>query len=351
MKENQTVQSQEIFMGRCLELAMNGLGYVAPNPLVGAVIVQNGKVIGEGYHRQYGKSHAEVNAINAVKEHSVLKESTLYVNLEPCAHMGKTPPCSELIIQKGIPHVVIGTSDPNALVAGKGIQHLKKNGVRVEENILNDKCLEVNKRFFTFHQKKRPYIILKWAQTEDGYIDTIRKPGEPIGVNWISNSLSQILVHKWRAEEQAILIGTNTVIIDNPQLTVRHWEGRNPVRVIIDRNLRIPGGASVFNQFAPTWLFNRKKSGKQGATEWIRVEEEKILEPVLEYLYNRGIQSLLVEGGREMLQYFISNRLWDEARIFIGPKTFGKGIRSPEISGQKTYDGMFLDDRILIYRP
>jgi diaminohydroxyphosphoribosylaminopyrimidine deaminase / 5-amino-6-(5-phosphoribosylamino)uracil reductase len=351
MKEIYTRHSHEIFMKRCLELAIRGLGSVAPNPMVGAVLVHKGNIIGEGYHQEYGKSHAEVNAINSVRDQSLLKESTLYVNLEPCAHMGKTPPCADLIVRKGIPNVIIGTSDPNPLVAGRGIEHLKKNGVNVEQDILTEDCLELNKRFFSFHQKNRPYIILKWAQTSDGFIDTIRKPGEPIGVNWISNSLSQMLVHKWRAEEQAILIGTNTVLTDNPQLTVRLWEGRNPIRIIIDWNLRIPDTVAVFDQVTSTYVFNHRKKGKDSNTEWVQVEmKDKGMEPVLGWLYNREILSLIVEGGKEMLEYFIANRFWNEARIFIGNKTFGKGVKAPDIFGEKIVDETLLTDRLLVIR-
>jgi diaminohydroxyphosphoribosylaminopyrimidine deaminase/5-amino-6-(5-phosphoribosylamino)uracil reductase len=351
MKELQTGYLHENFMERCLELASNGLGRVAPNPMVGAVLVYNGRIIGEGYHRQYGEPHAEVNAINSVSDESILKDSILYVNLEPCAHTGKTPPCTGLILRKGIPRVVIGTSDPNSLVAGKGIAHLKEHGVHVEQNILAEKCFEINRRFFTYHRKKRPYIILKWAQTTDGYIDTLRKAGEPIGVNWISNSLSQMLVHKWRAEEQAILIGTNTVLTDNPQLTVRHWTGKNPVRVIPDRKLRLPRSAVIFSGAAPTLIINGIKADRAGSTEWIKMElKRNDPEPVLAYLYDQEIQSLIIEGGKTILENFIENNLWDEARIFIGNKIFEEGVKAPDIKSKKMVEEKIRSDRLLIFR-
>lgn len=338
-------------MERCLELAINGLGKVAPNPMVGAVIVYNKCVIGEGYHKQFGMPHAEVNAIQSVKDISLLKNSTLYVNLEPCAYIGKTPPCSDLIIEKKIPRVVIGTSDPNVLVAGKGIDKLKNHGVQVEVDILKDECRELNRRFFTFHEKKRPYIILKWAQTSDGFIDTVRKTGEPIGINWISHPLSRMLVHKWRSEEQGILAGTNTVLIDNPKLTVREWEGRNPVRIILDRTLRIPGGASINDDSAPTLIFNEKQSRKNGTIEWIRIPfNGNDLGPVLDNLYQREILSVIVEGGKEILEYFITNNLWDEARVFLGEKQFNQGLKAPEIKGKLVSEELLLTDQLCIYR-
>ena len=351
MNADKNVVKDNVFMQRCLELAANGMGKVSPNPMVGAVIVYEGEVIGEGYHKQWGKAHAEVNAIQSVRYPELFRGSTLYVNLEPCVHTGKTPPCTDLILEKRIPRVILGSSDPNPLVAGKGIRKLKENGVIVKSGILEEECRELNRRFFTYHIHKRPYIILKWAQTRDGFIDTLREPDESIGVNWISNSLSQMLVHKWRSEEQAILIGTNTVITDNPQLTVRHWEGTNPIRIILDRKLRVPSTAAVFSNAAPTWVMNGVKSEKVNSTEWIETRiNEKNLQPVLTYLYNREIQSLIVEGGKELLEYFINNEFWDEARVFIGNKSFGKGVQAPVISGEKRHDLNILSDTLLIFR-
>jgi len=351
MKVDKTKPADEIFMHRCLELAINGLGHVAPNPMVGAVIVHNGKVIGEGYHKQYGQAHAEVHAINSVKTPSLLKESTLYVNLEPCVHMGKTPPCADLILEKKIPSVIIGTPDPNPLVEGKGIERLRKNGLYVKTGILERECRSLNKRFFTFHALKRPYLILKWAQTKDGFIDVIRNPGEPIGINWISSPLSRNLVHKWRSEEQGIMAGTNTVIMDNPRLDIRHWKGPNPLRIILDRTLRIPGNFNVMDNTQETLIFNAKKTDRQGVTEYIKIDfSDKDLSPVFEQLYIRNIVSVLVEGGKELHEYLIKNNLWDEARVFVGNKLFGNGIKAPEIDGLPAFQDSVLSDKFSIYK-
>lgn len=351
MIEKKSLHEHEFFMKRCLELASNGLGYVAPNPMVGAVVECNGKIIGEGFHQKYGMLHAEVNAINSVKEQSLLKKSSLYVSLEPCTHLGKTPPCSDLIIEKGIPRVVIGISDPNSLVAGKGIEKLKKAGVEVIDKILTKESRELNKRFFSSHEKKRPYIILKWAQTSDGFIDVIRKPGESVGVNWISNPASRKLVHKWRAEEQAIMVGTDTIIYDNPELTLRLWKGRSPLRVIIDRHLRIPKSAKVFDNSVPTIVFNEKISKLDGSTEFFKIKGgSDTLSQIFDEMYKRDILSVIVEGGKIILESLIENGLWDEARVFIGQKTFGSGLKAPEMDYKAASSEDFLTDKLLIYR-
>ncbi len=351
MIEKKSMHEHEFFMKRCLELATNGLGYVAPNPMVGAVVVHDDRIIGEGFHQMYGMPHAEVNAILSVKDQSLLKKSILYVNLEPCSHMGKTPPCSDLIIKSGIPRVVIGTSDPNSLVSGKGIKKLKTSGVDVVNQILPEKCRELNKRFFTYHEKKRPYIILKWAQTSDGYMDVLRKPEEPVGVNWISNPLSRKLVHKWRAEEQAIMAGTGTILFDDPELTLRLWEGSSPLRIVIDRNLRIPPSAKVFNNLVSTLVFNEKQNKVIRNTEYIKVEAgTNILKQIFDDLYHREILSVIVEGGKKILEYCIENEFWDEARVFIGEKTFGSGLNAPLIELDPAYSENILTDKLLIYR-
>jgi diaminohydroxyphosphoribosylaminopyrimidine deaminase/5-amino-6-(5-phosphoribosylamino)uracil reductase len=350
MIENNSIPEHRIFMRRCLELATSGLGYVAPNPLVGAVLVYNNEIIGEGFHRKYGEAHAEVNAIRMVADQLKLEKSTMYVNLEPCAHMGKTPPCTDLIIEKNIPRVVVGTSDPNSIVAGKGIQKLKQAGVDVIANVLTEECRELNKRFFTYHEKKRPYIILKWAQTSDGFMDLVRKPSEPVGVNWISNSLSRKLVHKWRAEEQAILTGTNTILYDDPELTVRLWEGNSPLRIIIDRNLRIPKSANVFDNSVATIVFNEKTGKVNGKTEFFKLKPDNSIEQILEILYTREILSVLVEGGKQIFEYLIRNKLWDEARIFIGEKNFKKGLKAPAIDTAIRDTEKILSDKLIIYR-
>ena len=351
MKVNKTISPDQVFMQRCLELAGNGLGYVAPNPMVGAVVVHKGEVIGEGYHRQFGQAHAEVNAIQSVKDKSLLQGSTLYVNLEPCVHTGKTPPCTDLILANAIPNVVIGTPDPNPLVQGKGIEKLIKNGVQVTTGILDDACRNLNKRFFTFHTQKRPYIILKWAQTKDGFIDIKRKPGESIGVNWITSPLSRNIVHKWRSEEQGIMAGTRTVIMDNPHLNVRNWEGHNPIRIVLDRSLGIPGNYYVLDNNQPTLIFNEKKSEKQGNTEFIKMDfSDRDLTPLFRELYKRNFLSVFVEGGKELHEYLIENNLWDEARVFIGNKFFNDGIKAPEIAYLPEFQKNILTDSLIIYK-
>jgi diaminohydroxyphosphoribosylaminopyrimidine deaminase/5-amino-6-(5-phosphoribosylamino)uracil reductase len=324
----------EKYMQRCIELAKLGLGNAAPNPMVGSVIVHNSKIIGEGYHHKAGEAHAEVNAINSVKDQSVLKDSTIYVNLEPCAHYGKTPPCADLIIEKKIPRVVIGCVDPFAEVAGKGIEKLKNAGCDVKEGVLEKESIELNKRFFTFHEKKRPYIILKWAETIDGFIDLVRKPTDPIEPNWITNDLAKKLVHKWRTEETAFMIGTNTARNDNPRLTARDWSGRNPVRVVLDKNLSLATDLHVFNEEATTIIFNANKTEDVRNIKFVKVNFNNfLLNEVLMSLYELDIQSVVVEGGRQLLTSFIDQNLWDEARVFIGNKQFHNGTKAPEFKG------------------
>ncbi len=323
----------ETYMRRCLDLARNGLGNTAPNPLVGAVIVCNNRIIGEGFHEMFGGPHAEVNAVNSVADKSLLSRSSLYVNLEPCSHTGKTPPCADLIINLGIPEVFIGTTDPNPLVAGNGIQKLKNAGIRVTTGILEKKCLNLNRRFITWHRKKRPFIILKWAQTSDGFIDVIRNGNEVLQPTWISNEISRMLVHKWRSEEQAILIGKNTAARDNPRLNVREWTGRSPVRMIIDRNLALSHRLHIFDNTSNTIIFNTVQDHSDGDTRYIRLDEKDFLKNLFDWLFEQGIQSVLVEGGRMLLQSLINENLWDEARVFVGMKKFGSGVRAPDIPG------------------
>ena len=284
---------------RCLHLARLGAGSVAPNPMVGRVIVYRGKIIGEGFHREYGRAHAEVNAIDAVPNPEWLTDSTLYVTLEPCAHHGLTPPCADLIIEKQIPRVVIGTMDPFSEVAGKGVERLRKAGIEVEVGLLEQACRELNRRFFTFHEKMRPYIILKWAQTLDGFIDAERTRedfGEPV---WITGDLALRLVHKIRSEESAILVGTRTAEKDNPSLTVRHWSGSNPVRVVIDKNLRLPKTLNLFDGSQKTLVFNALHEEEKNNTVRIRIRFDKpVIPQILNQLYKRNILSVIVEGGR-----------------------------------------------------
>ena len=322
--------SAEIYMQRCIDLARKGIRSVAPNPMVGCVLVVNNKIIGEGYHQFFGGPHAEVNAINNVLNTKALKKATLYVSLEPCSHMGKTAPCADLIIKKGIQNVVIGTRDPNPLVGGKGIEKLKNAGIEVEEGVLQDQCLELNKRFFNFHEKRRPYVILKWAQTLDGFLDRIREDNKQ-EVNWISAPETKTLVHKWRSEEQSILVGRNTILNDNPSLTVREYGGTNPIRLVIDSQLQISGSLNVYSEDAPTIVFNRLKDATEKNIDFVKIKETST-KNILDELYKRGIQSVFVEGGSRTLQYFIIDNVWDEARVIVGRKSFKEGYKAPVIN-------------------
>ena len=317
-------------MSRCLELAAQGLGSVSPNPMVGAVLVHHDRIIGEGYHEQYGRAHAEVNCINNVKEQDkpLIKESTLYVSLEPCAHHGKTPPCTDLITASDIRDVVIGSSDPNPLVAGRGISKLRDAGIKVTEHILEQECDFLNRRFITFHTHHRPYIILKWAQSADGFFAP-----EGHQQHWLSNDYSRKLVHRWRTEEDAILVGTNTALIDDPQLTARLWEGRNPVRILIDMDLRVHAGSRIFDDEAMTIVYNELKEGLENGTIYVRVTREGLLHQITSDLYDRRIQSIIIEGGAYTLSQFIATGLWDEARIFTSPTLLHTGIPAPDIAG------------------
>lgn len=344
--------TDELYMSRCLELALNGLGNVAPNPLVGCVIVHDGKIIGEGFHRQFGQAHAEVNAISEViQKHgdAILKQSHLYVSLEPCSHFGKTPPCADLIIEKNIPQVTIGCTDTYSEVNGQGINKLKAAGITVNTGILENECRQTNKRFFTFHEKKRPYIILKWAQSIDQFIAPANATEEN---RKISNEYSHKYSHKWRSEEQAILIGANTVKADNPLLTVRHWTGKNPVRIVIDPDNTVEANANVLNTDAPAIVFSGTKNLKQESIEWIAIDAMRnTLESILNELYKRNIQSVIVEGGRITLQHFIDQNLWDEARIFIADKFLHEGIKAPQINfSKKIHEEKIIDDRLYFLR-
>ncbi|MCB9335577.1 MAG: bifunctional diaminohydroxyphosphoribosylaminopyrimidine deaminase/5-amino-6-(5-phosphoribosylamino)uracil reductase RibD [Flavobacteriales bacterium] len=338
----------EKYMQRSLLLAQKGLGNVAPNPMVGCVIVHQNNIIGEGYHQLYGKAHAEVNAINSVKNKELLKESILYVNLEPCAHYGKTPPCSDLIIKYKIPKVVIGCIDSFSEVSGKGIEKLKNAGIDVTVGVLEKESLNLNKRFFTFHNKKRPYIILKWAETKDGFMDVerhcekrsnlIHQKEEITGQarndvnNWITIPLSKKLVHKWRSEEMGIMVGTNTVINDNPKLNVREWNGKNPTRIVLDLNNRIPENSNVLDNSIATIILTKHPKVNQENIEYCLIEKEKsLLTQILDVLFQHQIQSAIIEGGKQLLETFVSENCWDEARVFVGNKTFEKGLRAPEL--------------------
>ena len=340
--------SDEIYMQRCIDLALKGLRDVAPNPMVGCVIVYNNTIIGEGYHEEYGKGHAEVNAIQQVEDKGKLKKSKLYVSLEPCAHTGKTKPCVDLILKYEIPEVIIGVKDPNPKVSGKGVEKLEKLGIKVNLGVLEHQCSEINKRFFTFHQKQRPYVILKWAQTLDGFLDKIRDEKDQ-EINWISAPETQTLVHKWRSEEESILVGRNTIINDNPSLTVREYGGKNPIRIVIDSQLQISGSLNIYSKEAPTLVFNRLKNEKNNNIEYIKINETST-KNILDELYKRGIQSVFVEGGSRTLQYFIIDNAWDEARVIVGAKNFNEGYKAPVINRVPVNSVKFGKDMIHFFK-
>lgn len=333
------------YMYRCLQLAEYGAGYVAPNPMVGAVLVVDDRIIGEGYHHRYGEPHAEPNAIHSVKDADKhqLKRATLYVNLEPCSHYGKTPPCADLIVKSGIPRVVIGTLDPNPKVAGRGVQILRNAGVEVEVGVLSDACNELNKRFFIFQERERPFIFLKWAQTKDGFIDYCRLDAseKPLA---ISNRITSQLTHKMRSENQSILIATNTVLLDNPSLTVRNWSGRNPVRMAIDRRKTIPSNYHILDGRVPTIIFTENAGESKSNVEYVSINfESTVLENIINEIYKRNIHSVLVEGGAMLLNSFINAGLWDEANVEVSDKLIQTGVPAPVINLQPVsrtnYDG------------
>jgi diaminohydroxyphosphoribosylaminopyrimidine deaminase/5-amino-6-(5-phosphoribosylamino)uracil reductase len=321
------------FMARCIQLAQNGIGIARPNPSVGCVVVYDGKIIGEGFTSSYGGSHAEVNAISSVKDVSLLKRATLYVTLEPCAHFGKTPPCADLIVKYKIPKVIIGCVDTHSVVAGKGIERLVSSGCDVKVGILEKECLEQHKRFFTVQNKKRSYIILKWAETADGFIAPLKKnKNRPV---WISNAYSQQVVHKWRSEEHAILVGTNTAISDQSRLDVRHWGGVSPVRIVLDQTLRIPFANSLFDGSVKTIVctsiskLEKTNSKKNIVFEGIDFSKN-IANELCDVLMKHQLQSVIIEGGSQTLQTFIDAGLWDEARVLYGDVMFDKGVKAPE---------------------
>lgn len=344
------MNTHEIYMNRCIQLAKNGLGTTYPNPLVGSVIVHNNKIIGEGWHRKAGAPHAEVNAIASVKDKSLLKEATIYVSLEPCSHFGKTPPCCDLIIEKEIPNVVVGTVDPFSEVSGSGIQRLKASGKNVLVGILEKECQELNKRFFTFHTKKRPYIILKWAESKDGCIAPLTKnKKEPV---WITNVYSRQLVHKWRTEEQGILVGTQTVLDDNPSLDARDWKGNNPTRITFDKFNKIPDTFFIKNHKQPTILFTecKKNNNSENCIYENSIFDTSQITETLKKLHSYNIQSVIVEGGAKTLQAFINEGLWDEARIFIGDINLGNGIKAPEFFFKSKEEFFIGSDQLKIYK-
>jgi diaminohydroxyphosphoribosylaminopyrimidine deaminase/5-amino-6-(5-phosphoribosylamino)uracil reductase len=327
----------EKYIKRCIEIAKNGLGTTRPNPMVGCVIVHQNNIIGEGFTSPYGGHHAEVNAIASVLDTSLLKEATLYVTLEPCSHFGKTPPCTNLIIKYQIPKVVIGTLDTNSKVSGKGIEVLRASGCEVIVGILEDECKIHHKRFFTFHNKQRPYIILKWAKTKDGYVaPKTRDEQKPV---WITNGISRQLVHKWRAEEHAILVGTKTVLDDNPSLTVRDWTGQNPIRIVLDKDNKLPKDCNVFNKDAETIVISKQNIDFN----------TNIASQICTLLHKKNIQSVIIEGGSKTLQTFIDEDLWDEARVFTGKMNLENGVKTPEFSGNLILEEQIAGDILKIY--
>lgn len=339
------------YMQRCLELAGHGLGNVSPNPLVSCVIVKDDKIIGEGYHNVYGGPHAEVNAINSVKNKELLKKSTLFVNLEPCSHHGKTPPCSDLIISMGIPEVIIGQQDPNPLVSGNGIEKLNSSGCKVITGVLEKESNYLNRRFNIFHERKRPFIILKWAQTLDGFMDIDRNADIKPENNWISNYQLKRLVHKWRTEEDAIMIGTTTALNDNAKLTAREWPGKNPLRIVLDENLILPDNLNVLDDSTPTIIFTSKQKRARQNTEFIAIDFQKdIFSQMMDILYKKGVQSIIVEGGKILLESFLKINLWDEARVIIGNKIFHKGLRGPDLPGRPYVSELIDKDQLLIFK-
>lgn len=346
--------ADEKYMYRCLQLALNGRGYVSPNPMVGAVIVHKGIIIGEGYHREYGGPHAEVNAIASVKDKSLLHESTMYVSLEPCSHHGKTPPCAQLIIDCKIPDVVIACKDPYPAVSGRGIRMMEAAGINVTVGVLENEALELNKEFITAQIKQRPYIYLKWAQTKDGFIDKERIEGEKPEPTPISTDFTKMLVHKKRSEIAAIMIGTNTAVNDNPSLTTRLWYGKNPVRVILDRTARIPGDYNIFNADAPTLIFMEKQSIQSNSEycEYIPVNfDSDLLQNIFLNLKNRKINAVLIEGGRQLLQSLINSKLWDEAYIEVSDTELKQGIEAPTIKGEVIEEYFFDGSKQLHLKP
>lgn len=331
-------------MRRALELASLGLGYVSPNPLVGCVVVHDGRIVGEGWHQKYGGPHAEVNAIREVNDEDLLPDATVYVNLEPCSHFGKTPPCADLLVEKRVKRVVIANRDPNPKVAGQGIERLRAAGIDVTEGVLSREGRWLNRRFFTAMEKRVPYVTLKWAETADGFMaSSTRKPV------WISNERSRQRVHQWRAEEDAVLVGAGTAEIDNPRLNVRDWTGRNPVRVVLDPKLRLPSSLHLFDRSQATLSYNCIKSDRKDNLEFIQVREENFLHEVLADLLLRGVGSVMVEGGPHTMQKFIEAGLWHEARVFRSEELLKEGIPAPRMTTEAVMTDHSSGDVLSVY--
>jgi len=337
-----------------MELAKKGLGTTAPNPMVGCVIVHNQKIIGEGFTDHYGGAHAEVNAINSVTNKSLLKEASLYVTLEPCSHYGKTPPCADLIAKHQLQEVFIGLQDPHDKVAGQGIQKLKDAGCKVTVGVLEAECREHHKRFLTFQEKKRPYIILKWAESDDGFLapDASERSNNPEPF-WITNSHSKQLVHQWRSQEQAILVGTKTVLEDNPKLTTRNWAGKNPIRVVLDRGLKIDSNHHVLDKSVQTIILTEVEDASkyvEGIDYAVIGFSQSLAQQICNALHQNNITSVIIEGGGKMLQTFIDENLWDEARVFKGAVCFKNGLPAPKLPGTLQHQKKILTDTLSVYR-
>lgn len=338
------------FMRRCIELASKAEGLTYPNPMVGSVIVHNGRIIGEGFHLRAGGPHAEVNAINAVTDNTKLKSSTLYVNLEPCSHFGKTPPCCDFIISHSIPRIVIGTVDTSEKVSGKGIVKLRNAGCEIITGVIEEECRRLNRRFFTFYEKKRPYVVLKWAQSADGYLDMFRAEDHKTGPNWITGKPEKVLVHKWRASEQSILVGAGTVRTDDPKLNVRDWTGTNPLRMILSSS------GSLYKELDPdetsgtVLVFTHNKDSDIENAIKVKLDINKpSSQQIAGYLFNLGIQSILIEGGAKVLDHFLSTELWDEARVFTGAGVFRRGVRAPQMTGDPISKTVFRGSILEVY--
>lgn len=337
--------TDEIFIRRCIELAQKAKGKTYPNPMVGSVIVHEGKIIGEGYHEKSGQNHAEINAINSVKERELLRDSIIYVSLEPCSHFGKTPPCAHKIVEIGFKKVVIGTLDSHEKVNGKGKQIIENAGIEVISGILEADCQDLNKRFFTFHQKKRPYLILKWAESADGFLDKDFKPTQ------IGNPLTKQFVHQLRSEEHAILVGTRTALTDNPSLTTREISGRNPTRILIDFDLKVPRDFNIYNASAETLVFNSLKNAEEGNVKFIKIQKENFLQNLMNKLYELQIQSVIVEGGSFTLNQFIEANLWDEAMIIkTKDLLLESGTKGPQFHFESYKMETFRDNEIYFFK-
>jgi diaminohydroxyphosphoribosylaminopyrimidine deaminase/5-amino-6-(5-phosphoribosylamino)uracil reductase len=341
-----------IYMQRCLQLASQSRAFVGTNPMVGSVIVHEGKIIGEGYHREFGKEHAEVMAINNVKDKSLLVDSTLYVNLEPCAHHGKTPPCANLIIEHKIPKVYIATQDPFSLVAGKGIKKLKKHCKEVHVGLMEKEAIDLNRAFFRREEKNRPFIILKWAESLDSFID-IERSEDHIGSFQISNLQSKYYNHYWRSQEKAILIGKQTALVDNPKLTVRKVKGNNPIRMVIDKNLAIPPHNHLLDQNIVTWVFNSHQTKMDGIIHYVKLDFKKeVLPQLLDYCHLNGIRSIIIEGGKYTINRFLQAKLWDEIRVFKSDILLKTGLEAPNITGMEPTDIKSIgSNKIYIFHP